>query len=77
MPPGWRTFLDVRKIVLPSQQKPMIDMDRLRVLSPEGVRAYLGDGNFGGYYERPDDDMLAIWSIAVDETRRLLEGPWK
>ena len=23
---------------------------------------YLGDGNFGGYYERPDEDMLAIWA---------------
>ena len=63
-------------VVQPSQRKPMIDLDRMRLMSPEKVRAYLGDGNFGGYYERPDEDMLAIWQVAVAETRALLEGPW-
>ncbi|OBQ69945.1 creatininase family protein [Mesorhizobium erdmanii] len=60
----------------PTQQKPMIDLARMRLMSPEAVRDYLGDGNFGGYYERPDEDMQAIWDIAVKETRDLLEGPW-
>jgi len=60
----------------PTQQKPMIDLARMRLMSPKAVRDYLGDGNFGGYYERPDEDMLAIWDIAVKETRTLLEGPW-
>ncbi|WP_027051456.1 creatininase family protein [Mesorhizobium erdmanii] len=60
----------------PTQQKPMIDLARMRLMSPEAVRDYLGDGNFGGYYERPDEDMQAIWDIAVNETRDLLEGPW-
>ena len=45
-------------------------------MSPKAVRDYLGDGNFGGYYERPDEDMLAIWDVAVEETRALLEGAW-
>jgi creatinine amidohydrolase len=63
-------------ITLPTQQKPMIDLNRMRLMCPEAVRAYLGDGNFGGYYERPDADMLAIWRIAVTETRTLIEGPW-
>jgi creatinine amidohydrolase len=63
-------------VVQPSQRKPMIDLDRMRLMNPEKVRAYLGDGNFGGYYERPDEDMLAIWQVAVAETRALLEGPW-
>ena len=62
--------------VAPGQMKPMIDFDRMRVMAPDAVRAYLGDGNFGGYYERADEDMLAIWSVAVEETRALLEGPW-
>ncbi|MDR6635790.1 creatinine amidohydrolase [Phyllobacterium sp. 1468] len=61
---------------MPTQQKPMIDLARLRVMDPEGVRAYLGDGNFGGYYERPDEEMQAIWDVAVEETRALLEGAW-
>jgi creatinine amidohydrolase len=54
----------------------MIDLNRMRTMGPEAVRAYLGDGNFGGYYERPDEDMLAIWAIAVEETRELLQDGW-
>ncbi|MFC4671567.1 creatininase family protein [Seohaeicola nanhaiensis] len=64
-------------VVQPSQQKPMADLARLRVMGPEAVRAYLGDGNYGGYYERPDEEMLSIWSVAVQETRELMEGPWE
>ena len=54
----------------------MIDLDRMRLLDPEAVRDYLGDGNFGGYYQRPDAEMQAIWEVAVAETRALIEGPW-
>jgi creatinine amidohydrolase len=63
-------------VKLPTQQKPMIELARIRLMSPKAVRDYLGDGNFGGYYERPDEDMQTIWDIAVEETRDLLEGPW-
>jgi creatinine amidohydrolase len=63
-------------VVQPAQQKPMIDLARMRVMGPDAVKAYLGDGNFGGYYERPDEDMHAIWDVAVKETRALLEGAW-
>lgn len=61
----------------PHHQKPMIDLARMRLMSPKAVRDYLGDGNFGGVYERPDEEMLTIWRIAVEETRALLEGPWE
>jgi creatinine amidohydrolase len=61
----------------PREQKPMIDMARMRLLDPKALRDYLGDGNFGGYYQRPDEDMQAIWAVAVAETRDLLEGPWQ
>ncbi|HTJ58428.1 MAG TPA: creatininase family protein [Devosiaceae bacterium] len=63
-------------VVQPTQRKPMIDLARLRLLDPAGVKAYLGDGNFGGYYERSDEEMLSMWDVAVNETRALLEGPW-
>jgi creatinine amidohydrolase len=69
----WTRLAGVKQ---PTQQKPMIDLARMRLMSPKAVREYLGDGNFGGYYERPDEDMQAIWDIAVAETRALLEGPW-
>ena len=62
--------------VQPTQQKPMIDIARMRTMGPAQVRALLGDGSFGGYYERPDAEMLAIWKVAVEETRDLIEGPW-
>ena len=63
-------------VAQPEARKPMVDFDRMRVMAPEGVRDLLGDGNFGGLYERPDADMLAIWEVAVAETRAVLEGPW-
>ncbi len=63
-------------VVQPDQQKPMVDFARMRVMDPAGVKRYLGDGNFGGRYERADADMLAIWEVAVAETRALMEGPW-
>lgn len=63
-------------VVLPSLQKPMVDLALMRVMNPDAVKAFLGDGNFGGYYERPDEEMHAIWDVAVKETRALLEGGW-
>ncbi|MBC7479795.1 MAG: creatininase family protein [Pseudorhodobacter sp.] len=62
--------------VLPSQQKPMVDFERMRAMNPAATRALLGDGNFGGYYERPDAEMQAIWDIAIAETRAMMQGPW-
>ena len=60
----------------PEEGKPMIDTERMRLRDPVGVRELLGDGNFGGLYQRSDDDMQAIWDVAVAETRSLIEGPW-
>ena len=60
----------------PDRSKPMIDWTRLATLDPQGVRDYLGDGNFGGLYQRPDHEMHAIWEVAVQETRDRLEGDW-
>jgi len=53
----------------PSGQKPMADLNRLRALSPQGVKDLLGDGNYGGAYEKPDEQMLSIWRVGVEETR--------
>lgn len=64
-------------VVQPTQRKPMIDLDRLFSTNPRNARTMLGDGNFGGYYEMPDDVMHAIWDVAVAETRDFLEGPWR
>ncbi|MDE3136329.1 MAG: creatininase family protein [Acidobacteriota bacterium] len=63
-------------VKLPDGQKQMIDLARMRLLDAAGVRAYIGDGNFGGVYEKPDEQMLEMWRIGVEETREALEGPW-
>jgi len=64
-------------VSMPDVQKSMVQLDRLRLLSPKEARETLGDGNYGGRYFRPDEDMLAIWKVAVEETRALLTGPWE
>jgi len=48
----------------------------MRASSPDDVRTILGDGSFGGEYEKPDDVMLAVWRAGVEEVREALEGPW-
>jgi creatinine amidohydrolase len=60
----------------PDEQKPMIHAERVRVLDPKKLRELLGDGNFGGFYQRSDDEMLAPSKVAVEETREMIEGPW-
>ncbi len=61
---------------LPRGQKPMIDIGRMRTMDAAAVRAYLGDGNFGGDYQKPDEAMLELWRAGVEETREAIEGPW-
>jgi creatinine amidohydrolase len=61
-------------IRMPAAQRPMVDLARVRTLDPIALREYIGDGNYGGVYQRSDDDMAAIWRVAVEETRALLEG---
>lgn len=61
----------------PALPKPVVDYGVYRLLNPLQARAYAGDGNFGGSYARPDADVLAMWDIAVEETRALIEGPWR
>ena len=60
----------------PDDAKPMIDLDRMRLLSPPEVKEMLGDGNFGGLYQRSDAEMLEIWDVAVAETRAFIETGW-
>src|SRR5579863_5309142 len=61
---------------MPATLKPMTDLNRLRLLAPKPYRDYLGDGNFGGRYQRSDEDMQSIWDVAVQETRDLLITGW-
>lgn len=61
---------------MPPGRKPPIDVARMRLMDADGVRAFLGDGNFGGAYTQPDDRMMEVWRAGVEETRDAIEGPW-
>jgi len=60
----------------PDGEKPGVDMALMKASSPAQVRDLLEDGSFGGQWQRPDAEMLAIWEAGVAETRAALEGPW-
>lgn len=61
---------------MPRGVKARLDLARLRQLQPREVRAYAGDGNYGGSYARPDDLMAEILQTGILETRELLENGW-
>jgi creatinine amidohydrolase len=63
-------------VEMPGGKKPMVDMARVRLMDAAAVRAYLGDGNFGGAYQKSDEQMMQVWRAGVEETRAALEGPW-
>jgi creatinine amidohydrolase len=67
----WTRLPGVR---LPTEHKARLDV--LRDVPPGEIRAQIGDGSFGGWYERPDEEMLRIWQAGVDEARELLESGW-
>ena len=60
----------------PAGAKDMVDIPRMMLMNPAEIRAYIGDGNMGGVYQKPDEEMMALWQTAVEETRALLDGPW-
>ena len=62
-------------VAMPAGEKPMAAIDEDRG-NPTRIREILGDGTFGGAYERPDEEMLRLWSVAVEEVRELLESGW-
>jgi creatinine amidohydrolase len=57
-------------VVLPTGKKapkPRISDD------PREVRARVGEGSFGGYWERSEEDVMRVWRAGVEETREVLE----
>lgn len=61
---------------VPEFAKPLLDANRIKLMSPEMVRKYLGDGNMGGEYQKSDEIMHELWQVGVTETRAAIEGPW-
>ena len=60
----------------PQNPAPTVDRERMNVMTPSEVRTYLGAGNMGGVHRRPDDEVLELWRVGVQETRAQIDGPW-
>lgn len=63
-------------VALPEGQKAPIDTAMKSVLDNEGFKAYLGDGNYGGVYQRSDEEMMAVWDVAKAEATEALQEGW-
>lgn len=61
---------------MPREEKPAINVAKLAQLPAAAVRGYIGDGNYGGDYQRSDEEMAQIWAAGLDETCVLLEQGW-
>jgi creatinine amidohydrolase len=64
-------------VAQPDEQKPLQDWNAVSSLAPPAIREALGDGSFGGRYQRSDDDMQRIWDAGVEEVRSLLTGGFR
>src|SRR5437588_2993441 len=54
----WTRLANVK---MPREQKPTSDVEKLRRLDPKSLREYLNDGNYGGLYQREDEEIMKIW----------------
>jgi len=52
----------------------MSDLENVRRLDPRSLCDYMKEGNYGGYYQRADEEMMKIWRAGVSETRELLQN---
>jgi creatinine amidohydrolase len=69
-------WTQVEGVEAPGGHKAAVDLSDREDLSASQLRERLGDGSFGGYYTRPEEDLQRVWSVAVAETRRVIEGDW-
>lgn len=60
----------------PDERKSPIDYQRYAIMNSAESKAYLKEGNFGGWFQRSIEEETEMWAVAVNETRAILEGPW-
>lgn len=66
----------VEGVELPAGHKSPVDLSNRDELSPDGFREVIGDGSFGGDYQRSDQEMAAVWEVVVSEVRERLAEGW-
>lgn len=57
----------------PDWAKPMVDREAMKTRSLTEQRAMLGDGSYGGPWQREDREMQRIWEAGVAATREAIE----
>lgn len=74
----WENFPWTRLegVTVPAEPKPPMDEAAYQAVDAPGVRELIGDGSFGGPYERPQEDLDRVWQSAVVEARDQLESGW-
>jgi creatinine amidohydrolase len=74
----WENFPWTRLpgVAVPQEAKPAMDETAYEVSDARGIRELLGDGSFGGPYERPQEALDRVWQTAVAEARDRLENGW-
>jgi creatinine amidohydrolase len=66
----------LKGVEMPKDAKPLVDMTRMQMSNPAEVRKIVGDGNYHGRYQRSDNEVLALWQVAVEETRDIIDRGW-
>jgi creatinine amidohydrolase len=61
-------------VVMPAERKARFT--RPQENTESAWRKALGDGNFGGPYQLPDEDVLPVWNAAVEQLRERLDSGW-
>lgn len=61
---------------IPNFKKERIDFSATTRVDAGRKRERIAEGNYHGVFQRPDDDMLAIWQVGVEETRHEIEHGW-
>jgi creatinine amidohydrolase len=62
-------------VELPAERK--APLEQPLPAHPRAMRETAGDGQYGGFYALPDEDVLRVWAAGVEETRELLERGWR
>ena len=65
------TWTRLPGVVIPEQRKPPVEWPENG--NPETWREALGDGSFGGLYQRSPEDEARLWEAAVQGIRERLE----
>ncbi len=63
-------------VSLPDTPKAPFIPAQYQAASPKRRREIIGDGNFHGLYQRPDEEMLRVWQVGVEETRAAMVENW-